>query len=329
MGKAGKYGPELITDADGGTILRVGSYTSRAEKGRSIFIDKRMTDPAARIRDMDEKQTDRMGITISPLFYLYWAEAEIAIEFSRIQNDALAHFCRDYPHRLFFMATLPMQDVSASISELKRAVEELGAKGVNLGTDDFSGRDFDNQDFWPLYEKIEAYELPIFVHPYPLSMATGQLDRYNLSWIAGYVHQETVAFCHFAFSGVLDTFPNLKICIPHGGGSVPYQWGRLEYAAQKMPDVRAKKSLREYLHQFYFDILIHDIRARRYLVDFMGADNLVVGDNYLGWDAVDGFQLVQELDLPERDHIKIMGDNAVRLFNLDPQPLSGTCAAAY
>jgi aminocarboxymuconate-semialdehyde decarboxylase len=83
-----------------------------------------------------------------------------------------------------------------------------------------------------------------------------------------------------------------------------------------MPDVKAKRPLRDYLRNFYFDTVVHDLGARRFLLDFMGADNLVVGSNYLGWDAVDGFRLVDELNLDERDFRRIAGENAIRLFKL-------------
>lgn len=311
LNKAGKYGPSLVDEPGGGWSLKVGPYQSRG----SLPQDKRFLDPMLRLKDMDSKRIDIMGVTISPLFYLYWAEPEIGIPFARVQNDALANWCKADPKRLFFIATLPMQDPKASLIEADRAVE-LGARGFNVGTDNFAGRNLDHQAFFPLYEKIQQLDVPLFIHPYPLPMEGGESDKYNLSWIAGYVHQDTVAFCHLVFGGVLDHFPRLKVCITHGGGSVPYQFGRLEYALARMPDVEAKKPLHDYLENFYFDVLIHDLKARSFLVDFMGADHLVMGDNYLGWDAVDGFALVDELKLPDTDHRKICGDNAVKLFKL-------------
>jgi aminocarboxymuconate-semialdehyde decarboxylase len=137
-----------------------------------------------------------------------------------------------------------------------------------------------------------------------------------MSWLAGYLHGETVAFATLLYGGVLDEFPNLKICLPHGGGAVPYQFGRFEWAAGVTPGVKSKKSLREYLSNFYFDVVIHDVQARQYLVEFMGADNLVVGSNFPGWDAVNGFEFVEELNLTDGDSEKIVSGNATRLFKL-------------
>lgn len=316
MGKAGKYGPELIDAPDGALVLRVGDYRSRPQRGHSLVLDERLSDPKARVDYMDAQRIDKMIVMISPLFYLYWAEADIGIEFSRIQNDALAKFCAYSPQRLYFVATLPLQDMNAAEKELDRSVKELGAKGISIGTDSLAGHELDDESLWPLFEKMEKYDLPVFLHPYPLPLQTKQSDKYNLSWIAGYVHQETAGFCNLVFGGVLDRFPKLKVYLSHGGGAVPYQWGRLEYAATRMPDVKSKRPLKEYLGNFYFDLLIHDIAARRYLVEFAGSDHLIVGDNYPGWDALNGFELVDELNLPAQDAGKICGGTAQKLFNL-------------
>jgi aminocarboxymuconate-semialdehyde decarboxylase len=264
---------------------------------------------------MNERGIDAMGITISPLFYLYWAEDEVRTPFAAAQNDALAKYCSEDPDRLFFLATLPLPNVEASLEEIRR-VAGMGARGINIGTGDFDGVDLDSENLWPVYAELEARELSIFIHPYPLTMASGDEDRYNLSWVTGYNYQETVAFAHLTLGGVFDDFPNLKVCITHGGGSVPYQFGRLEEARRRQPDVKADKPLTHYRENVYYDILIHDPNARRFLVDFAGADQLVVGDNYGGWDAADGFAMLDELRLPPEEHDKIAGGNAATLFNV-------------
>lgn len=315
IGKAGRYGPERTIDAEGRVTFRVGHYASRSAPGKGLIPNPQGPDPIARLADMDKRGIDIMGVTVSPLCYMYWAEPEVGVPFASVVNDSLAKFCQADPDRLFFIPTIPLQDIDASLKELDRAVA-MNGKGVNIGTDNIAGRNLDDETLLPLFERIAKYDMPVFLHPYPSGIETGASDRYNLSWITGYVHQETVAFCHITYSGLLDRFPNLKICVPHGGGMVPYQIGRLDYAMSRMPDVKAKRSLADYLPNFYFDTVVHDIRARRYLLEFMTADNLMVGSNYLGWDAVDGFALVDELDLDEADHRKIVGENAIRIFKL-------------
>jgi aminocarboxymuconate-semialdehyde decarboxylase len=318
MGAAGRYGPELIEE-DGLGVLRVGAYRTRAGAGKGLTHEqlKRLSDPHGRVAEMDAAGVDAMAISPSPLLYLYWAEPEIRLPFARALNDAMAAYCRVAPERLVFLATLPLPDVDASIAEL-RYVCELGARGVNVGANDFGeGVELDSEVLWPLYEEIQASGLPVFVHPYPLPMADGSEDRYNLSWIVGYPYQETLALARILLGGVIDDFPRLSFVLPHGGGNAAYQFGRLVEAAHRQPDVRAHRPLQEYLPNVFFDILVHDLRARRLLVDFAGVDQLLVGSNYGGWDAMDGFRLLDELALGEDDHRKVSGENAAALFRLD------------
>jgi aminocarboxymuconate-semialdehyde decarboxylase len=318
FGTAGKYGPELIETDAGGAALRVGPYESRVAgaKGLSAERMKELANPQARIDQMDSLGIDTMAISTSPLFYLYWADDDIRVPFVTGLNDALAEYCSANADRLFVLPTLPLPNIEASVQEVRRSAES-GARGINIGTSELGdGLELDSRELWPLYEEIESSGLPMFVHPHPLTMATGALDRYNLSWIVGYTYQETLALANLMLGGVFDDFPGLKAIIPHGGGNAPYQFGRLAEAQERQPDVRAKKPIREYLPNVYFDILLHDLEARRFLLEFAGADQLVVGSNFGGWDAMNGFALLDEMDLGEADKRKIAGENAAALFGL-------------
>jgi aminocarboxymuconate-semialdehyde decarboxylase len=82
----------------------------------------------------------------------------------------------------------------------------------------------------------------------------------------------------------------------------------------------SKRPLREYLSSFYFDLLIHDVEARKFLVHWAGADQIIVGDNYDGIDSADGFQFLDELGLPEREKEMISSTTAMSLFHLHSEP---------
>jgi aminocarboxymuconate-semialdehyde decarboxylase len=307
------YGPKIVEEPDGTLGYQVGDY--KIVFGDHVR-DPRFTDGSARIADMNQRGTDVMGVTISPLNYLYWAPPEIGDAFSRMQNDGMNRFCSADPKRLFFFATVPLQDIPAAVAELERAVHKLGARGLNIGQTDISiGKLADDEYLFPLYEKAQQMGIPLFVHPFPPGMATGKTENL-LDWMAGYVHQSTITAASMLMGGVFDVFPRLKVILPHGGGALPYQFGRFEYAARRMRGVKAKRNLYDYIENLYFDCLIHNPKARRFLVDFAGADRVLVGDNYLGWDAMDGFAMIEELNLPQVDQDKIIGANAVALFNL-------------
>jgi aminocarboxymuconate-semialdehyde decarboxylase len=319
LGAAGKYGPELVETPDGFASLRVGDYKTRVggDKGHTGDELRRLADPKGRVAELDSLGIDKMAISTSPLFYLYWAEPEIRIPFVETLNDGMANYCNHDPSRLFLLSTLPLPDIDASLKEIARTAD-LGARGVNIGTNELgNGIELDSEEMWPIYEELEKRNLPLFVHPHPLTMAVGGVDRYNITWVVGYTYQETLAVARLTLGGVFDDFPNLKVILPHGGGNTPYQFGRLIEAQERQPDVKARKPLREYMSNFYFDILIHDDQARRLLYDFAGADQLVVGSNFGGWDAMNGFQLLDQLDIPASAHDKIAGGNAAALFGLE------------
>lgn len=309
LGKAGKYGPELTEDG-----YRIGNFQRRIQTDKPRGLSRAVR-PEQRVEDMDQLGIDKMGVTIPPPLFFYWAEEEIATRFGALYNDALANFCRPYPDRLFFLATLPLQNIEASVEEIDRVVK-LGARGIIVGTDNIAGRELDDPALWPVYERIQQHDLPLLIHPASFRIAEQGEDQYNLSMVTGFVGQETVAVTRLMFGGVLDEFPNLKIVVSHGGGAVPYQWGRLELAARKMPGVKARRPLGDYQANFYLDVLVHDVRARQFLVEFWGADRLVAGTNFRGWDEIAGFDSVEELDLSTEDRQKIIGGNAVSLFKL-------------
>jgi aminocarboxymuconate-semialdehyde decarboxylase len=323
FGTAGKYGPEV--EEEGGTrTLRSGSMTYTMPE---YMLWDRLTDPNARLADMDRRGVDVHIIGGGPVYYLYWIERDLAVNFARAANDAYAEFCKAAPARLYFFANVPLCDVDASRDELDRAAA-LGARGVSFG-DTASGRPIADEYFWPVYEKCAELELPIFMHPMGPGIDQDPGDRvgdasmnFNTSavWGArgGLLTAETMTVVSMTASGVFDEFPELKVCVPHGGGAIPYQFTRFVLTAQHEPGVsNAKKPLDEYLHHFYFDTVVHDPRARQLLVDVMGPDNVVVGSNYGGWDEFDGFKAIDEMDLSTKDKEKIMGGNSVRIFKLD------------
>jgi aminocarboxymuconate-semialdehyde decarboxylase len=330
-GAAGDYGPErIVNEALGQRTFRAGRWKSEAstfrrtpgQVGKPAGTEN--TDASERLGQMDKLNVDVMGISASPMIYCYGAPSDDGIRYARVYNDAMAEYCSASPDRLFFIPTLPMQDVRAAITESERT-RSLGGRGVNIGTDCIAQMDLDDERLMPFYEYCEAERLTIWLHPAPIGTddpnydpAKNAEDRYSFGWLLGYPYRETVAFGNLVFSGTLDRFPNLKICIPHGGGFVPFQLGRLEYASQKKltASIRNRRPASEYLTNFYFDNVVHDARARKLLMQVMGPDHIFVGSNYGGWDWVDGFAYATDMaDSPEALY-KLCAGNAIDLFQL-------------
>jgi predicted TIM-barrel fold metal-dependent hydrolase len=338
VGQAGRWGPEHWVDQDGYLHQRVGHWTMNATTVNSRQQREQGTspegadpfgmfdDPTIRLAAMDQKHVDIMGLTVTSHWYLYWAEPEIGVPFASLLNDLLLEHCAADPSRLFLMATLPLQDPEACVREVDR-VAKLGAKGIVIGGSNLGGRELDDPAFYPLWERVQAHDLPITVHGFPGALATGKEDPYMLTAWMGYLHDQTLAFCNFIYGGVLDEFPRLKIYISHGGGVIPFAMGRMERLSRAVAAVKNKRPFYDYMPNFYLDLLVHDIEARKVVADMWPTENLVMGDNFGGLDGGDGVAMVKELELPEAKEKAILQDNAVRMYKLD-QPVAVASAAA-
>jgi aminocarboxymuconate-semialdehyde decarboxylase len=325
---AGAAGPTFIADANGlnirfGNIERIGlksvdTLSEAKEIGMKNAASKWLESlriPELRLIDMDKKGIDILGVTMSPIMYGYFLDPETGAAHAHQQNISLANYCDADRDRLFFMATLPMQDVKAAAKEVDFAVGELDAKGINIAGSLLGGRELDSPELDVLWERVQKNDVPIFIHP---SLDTFSDDSELKKWspILGYPFQETLAFATILVGGVLDRFPGLKFYITHGGGFAPYQFGRIERMVPAYGFNRSSRPLREYLPNFFFDLLIHDPLARRFLVDWATPAQCIIGDNYDGVDSANGFAFLDELQLPDHDAKAISGDNAASLFHL-------------
>lgn len=327
VGHAGKYGPDIYRDEDGNAILKIGSYSIIGEGLIGGPIEK----PDLQLGVMDAAGIDILGVSIAPMLMLYWLEPEAGANWARVVNDALAEYCSHDPDRLFFLPTLPLQDIPAALKEMDRA-RGLGGRGLYIGSE-ACGKPLSDEYFWPVYAKAEADGTPILIHPYPVGQdgdpGAGNGAEHDWSkgalmlWMEGYLHQETLAIADLLLSGVFDEFPELKISVTHGGGAVPYQFGRFEQVMTRggenntVGKQRAKQPLRTYLKNLYFDCVVHDPAARRFLVDWAGADHVLIGSNFGGWDGISGVNFIRELELPAADEKKILSDTAAELFGLE------------
>lgn len=334
MGKAGPHGPEFY-------MTESGSYLMRTGVGRSILLSavshkefaaghggedpklwgQRLSDPNLRLKEMDERGIDAMVVSPSPPLYLHNIEPEHAVPYSQAYNDALAEYCSADPSRLFFVANLPMQDPEAAGKETKRAIGQLGARGVYVGAVSMGGRELDDEAFFPIYEELAANGLPLGVHPGGLppgkELLGGVPPRFKQGPVVGFPLMETHAQITLICGGVLDRFRELNVTVSHGGGFFPYQFKRLEeFLKLDTGGMDLPRPVEDYFTQFYYDFVLHDARARRFLLEVVGTDHVLQGSNYAGMDSVDGAALVNDLNLPEVDRDRILGGNAVKLYNL-------------
>ncbi|MDP3878728.1 MAG: amidohydrolase family protein [Dehalococcoidales bacterium] len=267
-----KFGLTLGRDASGREVL--------ASAGRpSSTTVAEMCDPEYRIQDMDKIGLDMQVISVAPTNIFYDFDAEEGLGFARRYNDGIAEVVRDYPDRFLGMATLPMQAVDKAVLEMERSVRELGLKAVEI-ISNINGKNLDEPEFWPFYEKAQEMGVLIYVHP----MRVAGADRMKKYWLANLVGNPldtTIAVASIIFGGILEKFPRLKFLFSHAGGYAPFIRGRWEHGYQYIDECRSiPRPPGEYFKQIYFDTIIHFGPALAYLVDTVGADKVVLGSDY-------------------------------------------------
>ncbi|MDR7567086.1 MAG: amidohydrolase family protein [Armatimonadota bacterium] len=299
-----------------------------------------LVDLEARFRLMDRVQPYVQVLCLASPPIEVLARGGQAVELAELANDGMAALVDRHPDRFVgFVASLPMDDVEAAVREAERAVEELGATGVQIFTN-MLGKPLDRPEFLPLFERMATYDLPIWVHPtrgpgvadYPVESRS----RFGIWWALGWPYETAVSMVRMAFSGIFDRFPNLKIITHHAGGILPYVGSRLGPAgglemAVRRPDgeedVRAWESLRHpietYLRRFYADTaLFGNAPALACALAFFGVDHVLFGSDTPfgpGGGEVylrEAIRAVEALPLSAEEKRQIFGGNASRLLRL-------------
>ncbi len=311
FGAAGRFGPELATDKNGVPFFRIGEYSMKPMNYRgSIFMDT-----AKRLDRMDSDGIDLQLLSPNPLTMFHGIDAPDAIRFTKVHNDAMAELVSQHPGRFLGGIALPMQDVDAALHELHRAVGELGLCAPYLGTD--FGYELDDPRLDEFYRELVALDVPLFLHPAStdgVGKPPARMRRFDLSLLLGYAYDETLAVAALILGGVTERHPDLDICISHGGGVMALLAEKFAFACNTRP--WAPEHLRDggfltHLRRLWFDSHMDAEPALDLLVDTVGADRVVFGTNYGGWDSGGGHA---------RDPFTLsLTPQARRLLRLDPQ----------
>lgn len=278
----------------------------------------RLTAPEERLKDMDRMGIDVQAISPLPTQYYYWTEGELGRQLARMQNERVAEIVRAYPARFVGMGTLPLQEVESAVQELERVVKELDLRAVEISSN-VNGVDFDDPRFEQFFAKAEELDVLLFIHP--LGFTDGRrLRDYYLTNVIGQPLDSTVAVAHLIYGGVLERHPQLKICVAHGGGYLPFYAGRMDHAYQVRPECQhlIKRPPSTYLRRLYFDTVLYREESLAYLVKQVGSDHILLGTDYpadMGEaDPVGYIGRVQSLSRAEKENI--CGGNAARLLNI-------------
>ena len=273
-------------------------------------IDERLT-------EMDATGIDVQVLSPAPGQYYYWADPELARRAAQLVNDGIAAMAARRPERFWTLGTVPLQETELAIAELRRCVDELGMRGVEIDAN-VGGVELSADRLRPFWAAAEELGVLVFIHP--LGFTHGErLSKHYLTNIIGNPLESAVAVAHLIFDGVLDAYPDVKICVAHGGGYLPAYYGRMVHAFRERADCRGcRESPDWYLDKFYFDSVVYDARQLGALIERFGSDHVLLGTDWpydmRERDPVGLVGAVAGLD--EAARAAICGGNAERLLNL-------------
>jgi len=240
-----------------------------------------------------------------------------------MSNDLIARICRLLPDNFVGVGQLPQhpgKPVQNCIPELERIVNELGFVGVNLNPDPsgghWSGAPLTDRYWYPIYEKMVELEVPAMIH------VTSSCNPNFHHTGAHYINADTTAFMQLVQGNLFKDFPTLKFVIPHGGGAVPFHWGRYRGLAQEMK----KPLLTEHLlKNVFFDTCVYHYPGIELMARVIPIDNILFASEMLG--AVKGIDpetghhyddtkryVDQVKSLSEADRHRIFEGNARRVY---------------
>ena len=237
-------------------------------------------------------------------------------------NNLIHRVCQLFPRNFLAVAQLPQTagvPISHAIAELERCVTQLGFIGCNLNPDPSGGhwqdRPLSDRSWYPFYEKMVELDVPAMIH---VSAACNPAFH---STGSHYLNGDTVAFNQFMTSSVFKDFPTIKFIIPHGGGAVPYHWGRFRGLAQDAGLGLLQDTM---LHNIFFDTCVYHLPGQELLAKVIPVDNILFASEMIGAvrgiDPETGFpyddtkRYIEQLPLSSADKAKIYEGNARRVY---------------
>ncbi len=272
--------------------------------------------PARKLADMDANGVDISVISVN-IPTPDMLDPELALAGARICNDAIAELCHQQPERFIGIASLPLNDAAAAISELERAAHELDLRAVFLPSH-INGSPVDDGRFESVYARAAALGLPLVLHPAVPTWGAAISDHSMIPML-GFMVDTSIAMLRLILSGIMERHPALTVVHPHCGGVLPYVMGRVveQTEVKRRGRDHIRQSPRETYRRVYFDLVSPDDLAVDFAYRFAGADKLLFGSDH-PWVSIDAIiRHVRALDCSEAEMAQILGGNARRLFRIN------------
>ena len=246
----------------------------------------------------------------------------VSVAWTRACNDLVARVVELFPRHFAGVGQLPQSPgvpIERSVAELRRGVDELGFVGVNLNPDPSGGHwsapPLTDRSWYPFYEAMIELDVPAMVHvsavTNPNFHATG----------SHYLNADTTAFMQFVQGDLFRDLPGLRFVIPHGGGAVPYHWGRFRGLADMLGRPPIEEAV---MGNVFFDTCVYHQPGIDLLLEVVEPDNVLFGSEMVG--AVRGVdprtghhfddtrRYVDAVELEADDRDKVYERNARRVY---------------
>ncbi len=266
----------------------------------------------------DAAGVDRVVLCPWASLLRYDADAHEGLRISRIYNTALTNLAQAYPDRVSALGMVPLQDPDLAARELEHLMTQPGVGGVEVATS-VRGVYLGDDRFRPFWAAAEATGALVFVHPTTRGFDLPVFNDYYLSNLVGNPFETTIAAAHMTLAGVMEAHPGLKVLLAHGGGAILHLRGRIRHAHGFHHETRARlrEPVEQSLKRFCFDTVTHDLDLLRVLIDYAGADHVLLGSDYpFDMGVQRPADVVRALALPAEDEANVLGGNAARLLRL-------------
>ena len=315
----GRCGVTVRSDDAGGEAIFVGERKAGP-------VRQHLVDMQARLAAMDADGIDVQIVASWIGIQAYDLSAEQGGRWARLFNESLEAMIAEHPDRFLGLCNVPLQDADGAVAELRRAVG-AGMAGAEIATS-FDGRELDDPSLEPFWAAAEELQCILLLHP-DLSLPGRKNARYFLNNLVGNGAETTIAISHMLFGGVLERHPELRLCLSHGGAHLPYQAGRLDHGFRAAPKLTATSTTQlpsDQLKRLYYDTVTHSPEALRFLLDFAGAEHVVLGSDYpFEMGQPDPVNFVRELaGLSDEDAERIVSGNLQRLLEGIRRPSAQT-----
>jgi aminocarboxymuconate-semialdehyde decarboxylase len=271
-----------------------------------------------RIADIAQMGVARQAISPMPELLSYWLPLEGATVLLRHVNETIAAMVVESPAHMIGIGAVPLQDVDASIVELRRNVELLGLRAVEVGSN-INGVPLGDPRFEPFFEAAAGLNVAVFVHALRAAGKERLVGPPLLEQIVGFPGEIALSAASLITSGTLFRHPTLRIAFSHGGGGLALMLARMEHFWERVPkftEVLRESPLMSARRAFY-DLVVFEPFVVRLLVELFGASQLLVGSDYpFGPYERSPADLLAKAGLSEADTIIITQLNAARYLGL-------------